>query len=402
MRFRHPDGSTVHLAYCSNVHAAEDLDGVVAQLDRFAGPVRRALGSETIGVGLWLAVEVAHRLAGDPAATDRLRAALGAHGVEVVTLNGFPYRAFQAPVVKGAVYRPDWREPERFAYTADLARVLVRLLPEDVTAGSISTLPLGWRTGWDDDAGTAARDALGRLAEDLDGIAERTGKQVRVGLEPEPGCTVETIAQAADALEGLDRDRLGICLDACHLAVQFEDPQAALDLLDDAGIAVVKAQVSAALTVAEPRGADGGALLAGFVEPRFLHQTREVVEGEVAGCDDLDQALDGGLPGAAEWRVHYHLPVHSAATTTQPELRRTLAALMTGRAATPHLEVETYTWNVLPPEQRPRDDAGLVAGLAAELDWTRAELRSLGLTTPDHHPDRITPDHHPNRPEGHP
>lgn len=380
MRFRHPDGSTVHLAYCSNVHAAEDLDGVVAQLGRFAAPVRERLGSRRVGVGLWLAAAVAHRLAGDAAATDRLRTALDAHGVEVVTLNGFPYRAFHAPVVKGAVYTPDWRAPERGDYTADLARVLVRLLPDDVGVGSISTLPLGWRTGWGDAAGATARDALHRLADRLDAVAAASGKRVRVGLEPEPGCTVETVAQAVTALEGHDRGRLGVCLDACHLAVQFEDPQASLALLRDAGIAVVKAQVSAALTVAEPRSHSGGDLLAGFVEPRFLHQTREVVHGDVVGCDDLDQALDGGLPGHAEWRVHYHLPVHSpAATSTQPQLRRTLAALMAGTAVTPHLEVETYTWGVLPPEQRPRDDAGLVAGLAAELDWTRSELVSLGL-----------------------
>lgn len=398
MRFRHPDGTTVHLAYCSNVHAAEDLDGVVAQLGRFAGPVRRALGSQRVGVGLWLAAAVAHHLAADHGATDRLRTALDAHGVEVVTLNGFPYRAFHAPVVKGAVYLPDWRDPERGAYTADLARVLARLLPEDVTVGSISTLPLGWRTGWDHRATAAACDALGRLADELTALEARSGKRVRVGIEPEPGCVVETVAQAADALQGLDHDRLGVCLDACHLAVQFEDAQAALDLLDEAGIAVVKAQVSAALTVPAPRSDDGGALLRDFVEPRFLHQAREVVRGAVAGCDDLDEALDGGLPGDAEWRVHYHLPVHSTAATTQPQLRRTLAALMGGAPATPHLEVETYTWNVLPPERRPRDDAGLVAGLAAELDWTRAELVSLGLTTPDRHP-LTTPDHHPDRPE---
>lgn len=380
MRFRHPDGSTVHLAYCSNVHAAEDLDGIVAQLARFAGPVRERLASERLGIGLWLAAPVAHQLAVDPAAVCRLGAALDAHAVEVVTLNGFPYQAFHAPVVKRAVYVPDWREPERAAYTTALAFVLARLLPDDVGSGSISTLPLGWRTGWDQAADRAAHDALHRLSACLDRLADQSGKQVRVGLEPEPGCTVETVAQTVEALDGHDRARLGICLDACHLAVQFEDPATVLALLEDAGIAVVKAQVSAALTIADPRGAVGGRLLPGFVEPRFLHQTREVVDDRVAGCDNLDEAIADGLPGRAEWRVHYHMPVHAReATTTQAELRRTLAALMCGTAVTPHLEVETYTWGVLPDEQRPHDDAALVAALAAELDWAREELCSLGL-----------------------
>ena len=43
MRFRHPDGSTVHLAYCTNVHPAETLDGVLAQLRDHCEPVRRLL-----------------------------------------------------------------------------------------------------------------------------------------------------------------------------------------------------------------------------------------------------------------------------------------------------------------------------------------------------------------------
>ncbi|MFB9837461.1 xylose isomerase, partial [Actinoallomurus acaciae] len=123
MRFRHPDGTLVHLAYCTNVHPAEDLDGVLAQLARYAEPVRERLGAGTLGVGLWLAADVARALA-DEAALARLRRELTARGLEVVTLNGFPYRAFHAPVVKRAVYVPDWTERARLDYTLDLARIL--------------------------------------------------------------------------------------------------------------------------------------------------------------------------------------------------------------------------------------------------------------------------------------
>lgn len=395
MRLTHPDGSTVHLAYCSNVHAAEDLDGVVAQLRCFTGPVRERLGVARLGLGLWLAAPLAARLAREPGSVALLRAALDRHGVEVVTLNGFPYRAFHAPVVKHAVYRPDWAEAERGRYTADLAAVLARLLPDDAAGGSISTLPVGWRERFAPSAEAAwagARDALARLADDLDELERATGRNVRVGLEPEPGCAVETTGAAVAALDGLDTGRLGVCLDACHLAVQFEDPTAALAELAAAGVPVVKAQVSAALAVAAPRAAAAAALLREFAEPRFLHQTRERVGGVVRGSDDLDEALDGGLPGTSEWRVHFHVPVHDGAEGPerpdhpdraggggQDALRRTLAALMADHPVTPHLEVETYTWSVLPADRRPTDDAGLVAGLAAELDWTRRRLAELGL-----------------------
>ena len=54
MRFRHPDGTVVHLAYGSNVHPAETVDGIVEQLRRYGGGVRASLDADLLGVGLWL------------------------------------------------------------------------------------------------------------------------------------------------------------------------------------------------------------------------------------------------------------------------------------------------------------------------------------------------------------
>jgi sugar phosphate isomerase/epimerase len=373
MRLRHRDGSLLHLAYCSNVHPADDLDGVAEQLERYAAAVRRRLDVRVLGVGLWVA---APALA-DATAPERLAGALRRLGLEVVTLNGFPYRAFHAPVVKRDVYEPNWADPRRREYTLALARLLAALLPEDVEEGSISTLPLGWRDGWDGAAQAAARAALADVAEGLDALHGATGKRIRLALEPEPGCTIETVAQAADFLGGLAPDWIGLCLDACHLAVQFEEPGGALVGLSEAGVPVVKAQISSALKVDDPASDAGRELLGTFAEPRFLHQVRERVNGRVAGVDDLPEALDGGLPGEEEWRVHFHVPVHTEAHTTQGELAATLAALAGGPApATRHLEVETYTWSVLPDE--PVGVDGIVAGLAAELAWTRDRLISLG------------------------
>ncbi|PGH42214.1 xylose isomerase [Micromonospora sp. WMMA1996] len=389
MRLRHPDGTTVHLGYCTNVHPAEDLPGVLAQLDTYAVAVRRALDADLLGLGLWLAAPVAAALAADPAARRRLRHELTVRGLEVVTLNGFPYAAFQAPVVKGAVYHPDWTTSQRLAYTLDLARVLADLLPDDAARGSVSTLPLAWRTPWDAGRADTARRRLDALAAGLATVQRDTGRVVRVGFEPEPGCLVESTGQARAVLSAMDTDRLGICLDLAHLACAWEEPVDALARLRDAGLPVVKVQVSAAVEAADPAGSTDA--LRRFVEPRFLHQTR------AAGCagatdpadpawaaDDLDAALDARLPGS--WRVHYHVPLHAPPEpplrSTVPVLRSALSALLAGPAAgCDHLDVETYTWGVLPQARRPRGDAELAAGIAAELAFARDELVAIGLST---------------------
>ncbi len=384
MRFRHRDGTTVHLAYCTNVHPAEDLGGVLAQLDRYAVPVRERLGSARLGLGLWLARDVASALAGDESALTRLRRELDARGLEVVTLNGFPYRGFHRRVVKWAVYSPDWSQPARLAYTVDLARILANLLPDGAARGSVSTLPLGWRAPWPPERQRAAARQLYVLAGELARLADEFGRPVRVGFEPEPGCVVETSRQAVEQLRGVDRSWLGICLDACHLAVAFENPHETLARLAGAGLSVVKTQASCALQADDPARPEPRRALAAFAEPRFLHQTREPSDQGLLAADDLDEALDGRhpLPARAPWRVHFHVPLHAEPApplaTTRPILIETLAALLGGESAhTDHVEVETYTWHVLP--DRPESGADLVAGLAAELDWTRGQLLALGL-----------------------
>ncbi|MFF4513315.1 metabolite traffic protein EboE [Streptomyces mirabilis] len=385
MRFRHPDGSTVHLAYCTNVHPAETLDGVLAQLRDHCEPVRRRLGRDRLGIGLWLARDAAHALVTDPSALRGLRTALEHRGLEVVTLNGFPYEGFGAEEVKYRVYQPDWADPERLAHTTDLARVLAQLLPDDVTEGSISTLPLAWRTAYDQERATAAHTALTTLAERLDALHELTGRSLRIGLEPEPGCTVETTRDALAPLTAIGHDRIGICVDTCHLATSFEDPHTALDALAQARVPIVKSQLSAALHAEHPHLPEVRAALAAFDEPRFLHQTRTLTAAGLRGTDDLGEALAGdALPDASPWRAHFHVPLHTAPaaplTSTLPVLRAALARLVGGpHPLTHHLEVETYTWQALPPELRPRARAQLVDGIAAELTLARDLLTDLGL-----------------------
>ncbi|MET7353260.1 metabolite traffic protein EboE [Streptomyces mirabilis] len=385
MRFRHPDGSTVHLAYCTNVHPAETLDGVLAQLRDHCEPVRRRLGRDRLGIGLWLARDAAHALVTDPSALRGLRTELEHRGLEVVTLNGFPYEGFGAEEVKYRVYQPDWADPERLAHTTDLARVLAQLLPDDVTEGSISTLPLAWRTAYDQERATAAHTALTTLAERLDALHELTGRSLRIGLEPEPGCTVETTRDALAPLTAIGHDRIGICVDTCHLATSFEDPHTALDALAQARVPIVKSQLSAALHAEHPHLPEVRAALAAFDEPRFLHQTRTLTAAGLRGTDDLGEALAGdALPDASPWRAHFHVPLHAAPaaplTSTLPVLRAALTRLVGGpHPLTRHLEVETYTWQALPPELRPRARAQLADGIAAELTLARDLLTDLGL-----------------------
>jgi sugar phosphate isomerase/epimerase len=378
MRFRHPDGQQVHLGYCTNVHPAEDLAGILAQLETYAAAVRRRLDTAWLGLGLWLPAPVAAGLAGDPGQRRRLRKELAARGLEVFTLNGFPYKAFHAPVVKHAVYQPDWTTPERLRYTLDLARVLADLLPDRAGRGSVSTLPLAWREPWPPAAGAAAAARLAELAGGLAELAAGTGRVVRVGFEPEPGCLVETTGQAVAQLSGVDPAYLGVCLDLAHLACAWEDPVTALAGLAAAGLPVVKVQVSAALAAADPAAAAD--LLHDYAEPRFLHQTRPAAG---AGFDDLPAALAAGVPGP--WRIHFHVPLHAEPApplgSTRDVTAAGLAALLGGPAAgCDHFEVETYTWQVLPGPDRPDTPPALAAGIAAELGWARDRLLDLGLS----------------------
>jgi len=354
------------LCYCTNVHPAEDLAGVLRQLDTHAGPVREASGLPRLGLGLWLAADVVAGLAADPSALARLRVELDARELDVLTLNAFPYGGFHAEVVKHSVYRPRWTDKARLYYTAGCAQVLAGLLADDAASGSISTLPLGWREPWTDADDGAATTAMHAVTDVLRDVSTRLGKPIRLAVEPEPGCVLDTVADAVGWLAPrVDPEFVGLCLDTCHLAVSFADPAETVAAIHGAGLKVVKVQASAALHVDDPADGESRRLLAEFVEPRYLHQVRELsASGEVLAADDLPDALEE-LPAAGPWRVHFHVPLHAE---PQRPLTSTTGVIRAAVAAVPAdtlIEVETYTWDVLP--ERHRQD--LVHGIAAELRW---------------------------------
>ncbi|MEU0513151.1 MULTISPECIES: metabolite traffic protein EboE [Amycolatopsis] len=357
------------LSYCTNVHPAEDLAGVLGQLDSYALPVRERLGADRLGLGLWLAADVASALAADPGERKRLRAELDARGLEVVTLNAFPYGGFHDPVVKQKVYRPRWTDRARAEYTLNCATVLSGLLPDDAAFGSISTLPLGWREPWTPEDDAAAQ----RLLDEVTAGLRAQDRTIRLAVEPEPGCILDTVHDAVSWLAGrVDPAHVGLCLDTCHLAVSFADPAGAVAEITAAGLDVVKVQMSAALHVPDPRDPAAREALAAFDEPRYLHQTRESSGGDVRKADDLGEAF-ADLPGEGPWRVHFHVPLHATPaaplSSTTEVLSQALAALPPKPA---HLEVETYTWTVLPEAHR----QDLIGGIAAELSFAAGLVAS--------------------------
>lgn len=385
-------GSSV--GYCTNVHRGSDASSVQGVL-RQAAALRRALcWPAPLTVGLWLSARAARQLARSAHRRQSLAGVLARRGLCVVSLNGFPFGDFHAPVVRHRVYTPDWRDPRRLRYTIDLVRVLADLLPP-AQAGTISTLPLGWGLSapWRRDDFRAAARHLRLLADHLADRYERTGVLARLALEPEPGCVLERSDEVCRFFDAHTppgragerfRRHVGVCHDVCHAAVMFESQAGALGACQQAGVGVWKVQISSALHVEferRPARSRAAALrrLQAFREARYLHQTVVRRDGHMTRYDDLPAALAAeeaaARAGRGQWRVHFHVPVYlrriGPLDTTQADI---LAAL---RAAPPaHLEVETYTWSVL---SRGLRRGGVVRGMARELRWVRRQLGRLSV-----------------------
>jgi sugar phosphate isomerase/epimerase len=376
MRFRHRDGTTVQLGYCATVHPAADLDELVAGLDRCAGLVRATLDVRPLAVGLWFPHRLADRLANSPASLSKLRRALHRNRLEVVSLNGISHAG---KLTGSNLYCPDWADPERLRYTLDLIDVLAELLPDDAPYGSISTVPLGWRTPWSKARNLAAREAFDRVEQHLVRTESRTGRRIRIAVETVPGCVLEMVGQAAAWLDRYaspygGRSRIGLGLDTCHLAVQFEDPAESFELLWRAGVDVVKAQLAVAPTLVDPSDASGQYVLRQLGVPKYLRQLRE---WGGPGVDDVAQAYQ--LSGHSAWRMNVHLAAHAAPpaplSVTTGVLDDCLTRLVGGgHPLTHYLESEVYVW-----PRAPRNQQALAKRVARELSWLRDRLTALGL-----------------------
>ena len=409
MRLELPSGTT-HLTYCCNVHRGETWDETFTALREFLPSVKQRMRPEgPMGVGLRLSAIAAEEL-DTPAALEALQGFLRAEGLYVFTINGFPYGSFHGERVKERVYLPDWQQGDRLTYTDRLASLLAVLLPSDqpTLSGSVSTVPGAFRGRAADADATSGRVAemILRHVCALAAIEDRTGRRITLAIEPEPMCLMETttetvafferhllsrqaVAQLAclsgrtqAASDALLRRHHGVCLDVCHVAVQFEPARHSVGALRCAGIEIAKLQLSSALVV--PHMSDeAAALLRRFDDGVYLHQVVERSSTGLTRFLDLPDALAAWSSEPpprrrdAEWRVHCHVPVFHEAplgglATTQQTLLDMLD-LQRGEGVSPHLEVETYTWDVLPPELA---SGSLDAAIAREIGWIRERLVS--------------------------
>jgi len=353
------------------------------------------------GVGLRLSNQAAEDLLSS-ANLARFREWLDGHGLYVYTLNGFPYGGFHRQIVKDDVYRPDWTDPERLAYTRRLIDILAEVLPPNLE-GSISTSPLSYKPWLTDseqpDVMEASALNFAEAAFTMFELRETSDRLIHVGIEPEPDCLIENTAETISWFEdyllmqgaarlrsahGLSRGQaeevlrshIRICYDTCHLAVEFEEPGYSLSTFKSAGIELSKVQISAALRV--PLAADRADLaedLESFAESTYLHQVvARRSDGSLSHYPDLPDALPGlSLTEDEEWRIHYHVPIfvdrYERLFSTQQDIVDTLEWIRRERAC-PHLEIETYTWDVLPPDLK----TDVVTSLQREFEWTLAQL----------------------------
>lgn len=377
----------LHLGYCTNVFPAESWPDTFAQLKTHLPALKARLSPEAaFGVGLRLSAAAAQELEA-PQKLAEFQAWLAENGLYVFTLNGFPYGGFHHEVVKDAVYRPDWTEPARLEYTLRLARLLAALLPSDIGEGSISTVPLSYKPWHDHSPAELAKirraccSELAALTVALKQLAEDTGKCIHVDLEPEPDCVLEqseetvrffthwlwpvggpmvasSLGVSVAAAQDLLRRHIGVCYDTCHFAVGHERPALVIARLRKAGIRIGKAQLSSALRVPLPKGPQAREALARtltpFAESTYLHQVVGHGLNGLYRYPDLPEAL-AHLPQdrGEEWRIHFHVPIFLEQFGTLGSTQQDIAAalpLLESAGGCRLLEIETYTWDVLPSE----------------------------------------------------
>ncbi|ARA92247.1 xylose isomerase [Rhodothermaceae bacterium RA] len=399
-----------HLTYCTNIHPGETWAEVQRTLRHHLPPLKAALAPEApFGVGLRLSRRAVDDLRQE-AALVAFRDWLAAHDLYVFTLNGFPYGGFHQQVVKDRVYAPDWRTEERVDYTVRLAEVLAALLPEGLEGG-ISTSPISYKP-WLAEAERRAVRRIGarhvaRVVAALVRLERDTGAFIHLDIEPEPDCLIENAAEwigfyeddllhegraelagvlgeTPAAAEAALRRHVQLCYDTCHFAVEFETPAEVWAALDAAGIGVGKVQISSALDVPiPPRSADRAGVhraLEPFAESTYLHQVvARHRDGRLTRYPDLLEALPRLAGTDAEaWRIHYHVPLfadrYGPLSSTRPDVEATFDVLgQTG--ACRHLEIETYTWDVLPEALK----IDLGASIRREYDWVLEALDARGL-----------------------
>jgi len=391
-----------HLTYCSNIHPGEKWDEHFKALQENIPYIRQQLApGEPFALGLRIANEASIELS-KPERLAEFKNWLSEQNIYVTVINGFPYGGFHATRVKDDVHTPDWTTRDRVEYTKRLFTILSQILPDN-TEGGVSTPPLSYRLWWKTE--DAKRNAIAiatqnilAIIDHLKSIEEESGKVMHLHIEPEPDGildnTVDFVNWYRDDLlptgiaylkenYGFSDEKgketilhyIRLCYDICHAAVAYEEPQDILDRLNEVGIKVGRIQVSSALKVdfSTDPGAKYDAIKA-FDEPVYLHQVvAETTQGKKY-YPDLPEALaDYKEDEQKEWRVHFHVPLfidsYGVLDSTQNAIVKTLA-IHKNTPFAPCMEVETYTWGVLPEAmQKPIGDS-----IVREMEWVKGVL----------------------------
>ncbi|GAB3808099.1 metabolite traffic protein EboE [Spirosoma humi] len=401
-----------HLGYCTNIHAGETWTDHFAALQESVPELKKRLSPEApFGIGLRLS-NIASEELEIPENLVAFQHWLAQNDCYVFTMNGFPFGGFHDTVVKDQVHAPDWTTEARVEYTKRLFRILSVLLPVDELGnpiqGGVSTSPLTYRL-WFEWEQPAARDYIFsqttqnvlEVVAELVRLRKQTDRLMHLDLEPEPDGIIETadefISWFTDYLLPIGIEQLSeqfgltdeeaeaaicehvrLCYDVCHFAVGYERPAEVLDKLKNYGLRVGKIQISAALKAEFPAAADERETVrqafGEFNEPTYLHQVvARTKAGELVRFPDLPEALAAFNETHAEWRAHFHVPLfvadYGVLTSTQDDIREVLR-LQADRMFTNQLEVETYTWGVLPEDLK----KNLVDSIEREMKWVYTSM----------------------------
>ena len=382
-------GIDCHLTYCTNIHPGESWLEVKHNLEQYIPQLKSRLSSDRpLGIGLRLS-NIASKELLEQNNLAQFQSWLQAEDLYVFTLNGFPYGGFHSQVVKDKVYAPDWSSTERLDYTLRLTEILSVLLPETVEGG-ISTVPISYKPWWQDNpdgkqhALQQSSLHLAWVVATMAKVYQATGKLLHLDLEPEPDGMVENTAEvieffqdwllpvAGDRLqqelvmsqeqaEALIREHIRVCYDTCHFALEYEEPSDILQSFQNAGVKIGKIQLSSAIKIDIPEEIPQRQLivdkLSPFAESTYLHQViARNGDRSLKRYRDLSTALPHlTTTKAQEWRTHFHVPIfirqYQLLESTQSHIEK-LLQLLPWDTHCHHLEIETYTWEVLPPQMK--------------------------------------------------
>lgn len=390
-----------HLTYSTLVHPGDTWSDMKNSLVTYLPGVKAKFSPDApMGVSLRLAHASVVELLAHPEERQWLKDFLISEDLYVFTVNAFPYGPFKGQIVKEQVYEPDWTTEARTTYTMAIADILAEVTGANVEP-TIQTAPLAFRPKVVNDEYIAAfNENIYRVIAHLMNLEKRTGRRVKLALEPEPFCYLETIPEtveyfqkdiyslkAAERIAQLSgqplaevfsatRRYLGVVLDICHQSVEFENIEADIAALSGAGIPIFKLQEAAALQV-ENVTPEIVEELKKYTGTIYLSQTTELRNGVITRFLNLEDAIKAweADPGPREWRTHFHVPVFLKDLGPFQTTRGGIDAALKVHARTPlstHLEIETYTWDVLPEHLKTGDISEYVI---RELEYVRDELR---------------------------